>query len=142
MWRVGGSDQWEPASPAGNPNDQDESPRTARQGALTCTFATMGTYTRIHGGRAMRIASSADLARHVRARRRDLGMTQTDLAEAARVSRRWVSDLESGKDTAEFGLVIRAIQALGLTLDALPYEPPRDNIDLDELLGDYGARCG
>jgi transcriptional regulator with XRE-family HTH domain len=39
------------------------------------------------------------------------GMTQTDLAARARVSRRWLSDLESGKPTAEIGLVLKVVDA-------------------------------
>jgi len=86
----------------------------------------------------MRIASVRDLALYVRDRRRDLGMTQADLATAAEVSRRWLSALEAGKPTAEIGLVLRTLAALGLVLNAQPAGPGPTGIDLDELLRRLG----
>jgi HTH-type transcriptional regulator/antitoxin HipB len=80
----------------------------------------------------MRINSARDLGLQVRERRRDLAMTQAQLAAAAGVSRRWLSDLEAGKPRAEIELVLRTLYALGLTLDMYPTEPPE--IDLDEVL--------
>lgn len=68
----------------------------------------------------MRIGNARDLGLFVKQRRRDLDMTQTDLATEAGVSRRWLSDLETGKPTAEFGLVLRTLHALGMLLDAQP----------------------
>ena len=50
-------------------------------------------------------------------------MTQAGLAGAARVSRRWLSDLEAGKTTAEFGLIMKTLRALNLVLEASPYKP-------------------
>ncbi|HET8680382.1 MAG TPA: helix-turn-helix transcriptional regulator [Micromonosporaceae bacterium] len=87
----------------------------------------------------MRIASARDLALYVRDRRRDLGMTQADLAAAAEVSRRWLSALEAGKPTAEIGLVLRTLHALGLVLDAQPAGPGPAGIDLDDLLRRLGS---
>lgn len=81
----------------------------------------------------MRITDARDLGLYVRDRRRDLGMTQAELAEAAGVSRRWLLDLETGKETARVGLVLRTLDALGLTLDVRPDVRPGD-IDLDALL--------
>lgn len=81
----------------------------------------------------MRITDARDLGLYVRDRRRDLGMTQAELAEAAGVSRRWLLDLETGKETAHVGLVLRTLDALGLTLDVHPDVRPGD-IDLDALL--------
>lgn len=86
----------------------------------------------------MRIASARDLALFVRDRRRDLGMTQADLAAAAEVSRRWLSALEAGKPTAEIGLVLRTLHALGLVLVAQPAGPGPEGIDLDDLLRRLG----
>lgn len=54
----------------------------------------------------------------VRQRRREIGWSQSRLAEAAEVSRPWISELESGKSTAELGLVFSVFQALGLQLNA------------------------
>ncbi len=68
----------------------------------------------------MRLSNSEDLGRYVRDRRRAAGFSQTDLATRAAVSRRWLSDLEAGKATAEVGLVFKVTAALGLYLDAKP----------------------
>jgi y4mF family transcriptional regulator len=82
----------------------------------------------------MRIARPRDLGLYVRDRRRDLAMTQADLASAAEVSRRWLSDLEAGKTTAQIGLILRTLHAIGLVLDAHPAEAEPGDVDLDELL--------
>lgn len=81
----------------------------------------------------MRIDSARDLGRFVRQTRRDRRMTQARLAADARVSRRWLSDLEAGKATAEFGLVLRTLHALDLQLAA---SPVTGDIDLDALRDD------
>lgn len=82
----------------------------------------------------MRITSARDLGLAVRQARQDRGHTQAELAAAARVSRRWLSDLEAGKTTAEFGLILRTLDAVGLGLDAFPAEPAPGDLDLDALL--------
>ena len=86
----------------------------------------------------VRIDRVRDLAVCIRERRRELGMTQTDLAGAAGVSRRWLSSLEAGKLTAEIGLVLRTLDALDLVLDTHPGDdrPGRgDQVDIDAHLG-------
>ncbi|MEV4642464.1 helix-turn-helix transcriptional regulator [Actinoplanes sp. NPDC049548] len=90
----------------------------------------------------MRITSARDLGLAVRQARQDRGQTQADLATAAGVSRRWLSDLESGKATAEFGLILRTLDALGIGLDAFPVEPAPGEPDLDALLGGSGSNHG
>jgi y4mF family transcriptional regulator len=85
----------------------------------------------------VRIRTAYDLGRYVRDRRRAAGMTQTDLASRAEVSRRWLSDLESGKQTAEVGLVLRVVAALGMYADLLP--EPTPEVDLDAYLDSLGA---
>jgi y4mF family transcriptional regulator len=86
----------------------------------------------------MRLASVRDLGLYVRDRRRRLGMTQIDLSTAAQVSRRWLSDLEAGKATAEVGLVFKVLHALELTLEARPAETGPDDINLDDVLRAQG----
>jgi HTH-type transcriptional regulator/antitoxin HipB len=90
----------------------------------------------------MRIASARDLGLYIADRRRDVGMTQSDLASAAQVSRRWLSELERGKPTAALGLALRTLHALGLVLEAHPAEVGRHDIDLDELLRGLGGSGG
>ena len=85
----------------------------------------------------MRLRNAQDLGRYVRDRRRVAGLSQTVLAERATVSRRWLSDLETGKPTAEIGLVFKVIGALGLLLDCRP--EPTPEIDLDSYLDSLGG---
>jgi HTH-type transcriptional regulator/antitoxin HipB len=75
----------------------------------------------------MRLSNADELGRYVRNQRKAAGLTQTVLAGRAGVSRRWISDLETGKSTAEVGLVFRVIAALGVFLDVRPQ--PRQAID-------------
>jgi HTH-type transcriptional regulator/antitoxin HipB len=65
----------------------------------------------------MRVYSIADVAASVRGRRQDLGLTQAALAERTGISRKWIYQFESGKPTAELGLVLRVLEALGLILE-------------------------
>ncbi len=90
----------------------------------------------------MRLTNARDLGLFVRERRRRLGMTQTELSGLAGVSRRWLSDLEAGKPTAEIGLVFRVVHALALTLEARPAEAEPGAIDLDDLLRDLRTSRG
>src|SRR6185295_1891702 len=102
----------------------------------------MRTYTRIREV-TMHINTPSDLGLYIRGRRRRLGITQAELAVSAHVSRRWLSDLEAGKPTAEVGLVFRVLQALEVVLDASPVEWSPGDIDLDDVLraqGQLGAR--
>jgi HTH-type transcriptional regulator/antitoxin HipB len=93
----------------------------------------------VHKEVSVRIGNSRDLGLYVRDRRRELGMNQASLAAEARVSRRWLSDLESGKETAEVALVLRTLYALRLVVDAQPLETiPRTGVDLDDLLRRLG----
>jgi len=63
-------------------------------------------------------------------------LTQAQLAERAEVSRRWLSDVESGKDGAELGRVLRTLRAVGVIVD-LRLEADAVPIDLDEHLARY-----
>jgi HTH-type transcriptional regulator / antitoxin HipB len=85
----------------------------------------------------MRIGSPRELGLFVRQSRRDLGKSQAELAAEARVSRRWLAALEAGKATAEFGLVLRTLRALGYGIDAYPVAAGPDEVDLDSLLDSY-----
>ena len=108
----------------------------------------------------MRVYSVADVAAAVRGRRLDRGLSQSELAERCGVSRKWISEFEAGKATAEFALVLRVLEELGLMIE-LSYvnagiamsaggtmsaraevtPPPVERPwDLDELLEEYRGR--
>jgi HTH-type transcriptional regulator/antitoxin HipB len=93
------------------------------------------------------ITSTRDLAVACRGRRQTLGLTQADLATRAAVSRQWLSEFESGKPTAELGLVIRLLDALDLHLSVSDGTEPATaqtvravSVDLDALLDDHRMR--
>lgn len=64
------------------------------------------------------VDSSKALGALIRARRKELGLTQTDLADVARTTLRFVSELERGKPTAQLDGVLRVLAALGIELTA------------------------
>lgn len=65
----------------------------------------------------MRIRSATDLGAFIRERRINLEMDQSDLAEKAGTSRKWIVEVEQGKPRAEIGLVLRTLNTLGVSLD-------------------------
>lgn len=56
----------------------------------------------------------------VRARRRDLGLTQEQAADLAQVSLRFVHDVEHDKPTVQLDRLLRLLDMLGLHLQLLP----------------------
>lgn len=52
----------------------------------------------------------------IRARRRQLKVTQKDLAMTCGTGLRFIIDLEKGKSTCQIGKVLQVLQALGLQL--------------------------
>jgi HTH-type transcriptional regulator / antitoxin HipB len=91
------------------------------------------------------IRSIRDLAAVVRGRRVDVGLSQAELASRAGVSRKWVYELEAGKATAEFGLILRVLDAMGLALEATATDDTGKSlqgsaVDLDGLIDEYRRR--
>ncbi len=66
----------------------------------------------------MLIRSPADLGALIRDRRKRLGLGQAELAARIGVNRKWVTSIERGRAHAELALVLRALNALGIRLDA------------------------
>jgi len=62
------------------------------------------------------IDSPAALGAAIRHRRRDLHLTQDDLALAIGVNRKVVGQLERGKETVRLDIALNAARALGLNL--------------------------
>jgi HTH-type transcriptional regulator/antitoxin HipB len=67
----------------------------------------------------MRILTAAELGLVVREGRASIGWSQTRLADVIGCTRQWVAALERGKPTAELGLTLRTLTALGVRLDAV-----------------------
>jgi HTH-type transcriptional regulator / antitoxin HipB len=66
------------------------------------------------------IDSAAAFGPLIRRRRQELGLTQTELADVARTTLRFVSELERGKRSAQLDGVLRVLSALGIALEAKP----------------------
>jgi HTH-type transcriptional regulator / antitoxin HipB len=93
----------------------------------------------------MRIRTAHDLAALARGRRLDRGWSQAEVARRAGVSRKWVSDFETGKDSVDLAAVLRLLDALDITLSPVDSAPaaepgPRGGVDLDDLLEEYSRR--
>jgi HTH-type transcriptional regulator / antitoxin HipB len=76
----------------------------------------MSVHTNIRD--AMLVRTPADLGAVVRERRKQLKLHQAAFAEQIGVSRQWIIELEHGHTRAELGLVLRALDALNIRLDA------------------------
>jgi HTH-type transcriptional regulator/antitoxin HipB len=76
------------------------------------------------------IQSPQQLGDVLRAARKQLGLTQPQLALAAGVGVRFIVDLEAGKPTVRLEMVMRVIEALGgvINLSGLP-SPAREGND-------------
>lgn len=64
------------------------------------------------------IHNAQELGALIRRRRRELGLTQTEVADVANVNLRFVSELERGKPTARLENVMRVLATLGIELEA------------------------
>jgi HTH-type transcriptional regulator/antitoxin HipB len=91
----------------------------------------------------MNIRSAKELGALVRSCRQQHDWTQADLAAKACVSALWVSQLERGKPTAQFGLILQTLKVLDLALSidepgekgASPAGGESSSINLDDIVG-------
>jgi HTH-type transcriptional regulator/antitoxin HipB len=73
----------------------------------------------------MQVIDDAEtLGATIRARRKDLELSQEDLATLARVSVRVLSSLEGGKPTTRLDIVMPVLSALGLAITLAPKSTP------------------
>jgi len=86
----------------------------------------------------MWVRSDSDFGALVRSERKKRDWSQRELADHVGVSAVWVSQIERGKPTAHFGLILRTLRALDIPLWAgkLPAqtEPTESPVDLDSLV--------
>ena len=71
-------------------------------------------------GPTTEFATVEQLGAIVAARRRELGITQADLALRCGVSRQWVVRFERGTNSVETGLALRTLRSLKLHLELAP----------------------
>lgn len=86
----------------------------------------------------MRVRTPNELGLRIRERRLESGLDQAALAAKVGVSRQWIVEIEKGKPRAEIGLVMRALNALGL--EVWVGDPPAEDgprplvVDLDRVI--------
>lgn len=66
------------------------------------------------------VSVARDFGEAIRLRRKDLGLTQIELAQKAGTGDRLVGEIENGKETAEVGKVLDLLDALGLEVKLAP----------------------
>lgn len=64
----------------------------------------------------MEILTLANLSQRIQMQRKQMGLTQTQLALLCNVGVRFVSDFENGKKTIQMGKALQVLNALGLSL--------------------------
>ena len=96
---------------------------------------------------AMKIRTATDLGAFIKERRIKLGMDQSDLAEKAGTSRKWIVEVEQGKPRAEIGLVLRTLKTLGVSLDIAVDRTEKvssasesGNVDINKILNSLKKR--
>lgn len=67
-----------------------------------------------------KISSMRQLGEIIRMKRKSSGVTQNDAAALTGVGTRFLSELERGKETAEFGKALHVLGRLGLELWVVP----------------------
>lgn len=81
----------------------------------------------------MLIRTPREIGALIRDHRKQQKLDQADLAQRIGVNRRWVVEVERGKPRAEVGLILKALQALGLTVaidsDGKPVGTQSDDLD-------------
>jgi len=95
-------------------------------------------YTAVH---PVQLRRADDIAGLIKARREALGLSQQELAARLTVSRKWVNEIEQGNSSAKLGLVMRALNELGIDLygqaasatETGVKSSPADDIDIDAI---------
>jgi len=86
----------------------------------------------------MKTQTTAQLGAAIRIRRKQLKITQKELAMTCGTGLRFIVDLEKGKPTCQIGKTLQVVQALGLAIETAPLggDSPGDPGDP----GDSGSR--
>ena len=66
-----------------------------------------------------KIKNAEDLGRVVREARKGQKLSQDDLSGMAGTGRRFIVDVEKGKETVQFGKVLRVLATPGVSIDAI-----------------------
>jgi transcriptional regulator with XRE-family HTH domain len=92
----------------------------------------------LDGCQTMRSLTLHEVVAVARGRRRELGLSQDDLAQRLGVSRNLIRNFERETGQTSINTVLRLLDVLDLSIDFVRDRPARDDdatvIDLDELL--------
>lgn len=69
--------------------------------------------------------TAEQLGKIVRTTRKQIGVTQSDLALTSGTGLRFIGDLENGKPTCQMGKVLTVLQTLGIRIELVPPRAPR-----------------
>jgi len=68
----------------------------------------------------MNINNAEQIGKAIRTRRKDLKITQKELAMACGTGLRFIVELEKGKPTCQIGKILQVLRALGFVIDVRP----------------------
>jgi HTH-type transcriptional regulator/antitoxin HipB len=96
----------------------------------------------------MRIRTALELGALIRDARTKKGLDQGSLAREVGVSRQWIVAIEKGRPRAPIALVLRTLNALGISLDAVEGRRPgstkgrekKDDDTIDSILRDLQGK--
>jgi HTH-type transcriptional regulator/antitoxin HipB len=77
----------------------------------------------------MEIRTAKDIGTFIRDQRKRQKLAQATLASMIGVNRRWVMEVEHGKPRAEIDLVLKVLEALGLSVSVDRLDMPRQTAD-------------
>ena len=90
-----------------------------------------------------KLSDAASFGRVVRAERKELGLSQRELAQRCACSQRFISELERGKQTAELGKALGVLEELGLVVRVERRDPAAAGREaVDRLVERTVARLG
>jgi transcriptional regulator with XRE-family HTH domain len=69
------------------------------------------------------IRNPEQLGRAIRLKRKERGLSQSALAGRLGAGRKWILGIESGNPRAEFGLILRTVELLGLRISLSESQP-------------------
>ncbi len=93
----------------------------------------------------MLVRTPADLGAIIRDTRKQLKLDQAALAKRIGVGRQWIIQIEHGHPRAELALVLRALDALNIRLDAgteraKPKHRASPSVDINSILARAGKK--
>jgi len=77
----------------------------------------------------MHLNSAASLSSLVQNKRHQMKLSQAELADKVGVSRLWINQVEKGKESINFSLVLRLLKTLDLSLKTVDITPAKEELN-------------